>query len=80
MKIIENFIISKDELINLVSEIALTEEGREKLLKIMPERLTTLVPGMVTICAMLDFTGAEHIQIVLNGVREGFLYEKVLKK
>lgn len=75
---LSKFRLSKDLLIELVREIALDKSGKERILKFLPDRLTTLVPGIITIIAILDFCGAKEIEIALHGVREGFVYEKIL--
>ena len=74
------FILSKERLVEICRKITHTSEGRQNLTEIIPDRLTTLIPGIITIIAILDFTGSDKIQIVTNGVREGFVYENIISK
>lgn len=79
-KDLSGYKITKEELIDMCREICFTLKGKERVLRVIPDRLTTIIPGIVTIIAILDHTGAESISIVLHGVREGYLYEKLLIK
>lgn len=47
---------------------------------VLPERLYTLLPGMITLRAVTRFLGAGKIVVVKNSVREGYLWSKILGK
>lgn len=47
-------------------------------LKVKPDRVHTLFPGLLIIDAVAKFTKAKRIQISTNGVREGYLMERIL--
>ena len=55
------------------------EAARTDIEGIMPERLTTITPGIITITAIMDATDAREIEIVMNGVREGYLWANIAK-
>ncbi|PWM26158.1 MAG: hypothetical protein DBX44_01005 [Oscillospiraceae bacterium] len=66
-----------EELCKLMT--ALDMHGLRLIERVAPERITTLVPGILairTICRVLD---AEQIQVVKNGVREGYLCRYLLR-
>lgn len=77
-KDLSGYKITKDELTQMCREICFSKEGKERVLNAIPDRLTTIIPGVITIIAILDHTGTDTISIVLHGVREGYLYEKLL--
>lgn len=45
----------------------------------VPERLHTIVPGMVIAQTLIEQLGAESLEICKYGIREGYLLERVLK-
>lgn len=49
------------------------------MLKVVPERVRTVLPGMIVLETIADFIGGERIRISSSGVREGYIYERVLK-
>ena len=48
------------------------------LKKSFPDRLYSLVPGIITLCAICRCVGAEKLMIAVCGVREGFIYKEIL--
>lgn len=56
------------------------DEGRtvHLFLKVKPDRVHTLFPGLLIIDSMVQYTKAKRIQVSTNGVREGYLMEKIL--
>ncbi len=50
----------------------------EAVLKIAPERIHTLVPGLLVLDTVCKACGAEDITASACGVREGYLYKRVL--
>ncbi len=51
-----------------------------KILHVKPSRIHTVVPALIIIETITSYFGCEEIQISKFGVREGYLYEKVLKR
>ncbi len=50
------------------------------ILKIAPERVHTLVPGVLALDVICRACGAEDITVSACGVREGYLYQRVLEE
>ena len=61
----------------LIEDIDLS--GVRLIGKVLPERLNTIVPGMIVLRTVCKYVGAEEIEIVTSGVREGYLHECLLK-
>lgn len=51
----------------------------QKILQIAPDRIHTLIPGMVVLYTVLKNFGIESVIVSTSGVREGYLYHKVMK-
>lgn len=66
-----------DELCGLIDDMNLS--GVRLIAKILPERVNTIVTGILALRTVCKYVGADKIQIVKAGVREGFLYENLLK-
>lgn len=47
--------------------------------KACPDRVHTLVPGMVMVRTLMDSLGAEDLTVCKYGIREGYLVERMLK-
>ncbi|MGI6216636.1 MAG: hypothetical protein ACOYIK_03370 [Coriobacteriales bacterium] len=65
---------------NSVIEL-LSREYRETMhaiLRICPDRIHTVIPGMLAFEAIMSRAGSETLKISKHGVREGYLLEKVL--
>lgn len=56
------------------------DEGKtiHRFLKVKPDRVHTMFPGLLIIDTIAQYTKAKRIQVSLNGVREGYLMEKIL--
>ncbi len=52
----------------------------QKLLQTAPDRIHTLIPGMIVLYVILKTLGIETVTVAKSGVREGYLYHKVLKE
>ena len=50
----------------------------DKILKVCPDRIHTIIPGLVILRTLIDFYGIEEIYVSPYGVREGYLFDKVL--
>ena len=49
-----------------------------KILRVAPDRVHTVVPGMIILDTLCDYFGCEEIRMSNFGVREGYLYKKVV--
>ena len=56
------------------------EEVIKTLVRIMPDRLHTFIPGFFSCMRILRFAGTKNIVISPTGIREGFLYKNVMNK
>ncbi|MBD3108458.1 phosphatase [Bacillus sp. AGMB 02131] len=50
-----------------------------RILRVVPDRIHTIIPGMLILNEIATYFGSEVIRISNYGVREGYLYSKVLK-
>ena len=55
-------------------------ETLETLLNVVPERVRTILPGMIILNTIVKYFGIKNIYVSRAGVREGFLYRQVLNK
>lgn len=56
------------------------DKGVRLVSHVIPERLYTVIPAMLTLKEILKYTGAERLQVVKSSVREGYLCQKILKQ
>ena len=66
-----------DELCELMT--ARDMHGLRLMERVAPERITTIVPGILVIRTICRILGAKQIQVVKSGVREGYLCLYLLK-
>lgn len=50
----------------------------DKILKVIPDRVHTIIPGMIILKTIVKYYGIKEIIISPYGVREGYLFSKVL--
>lgn len=55
-------------------------KGVSFICHVIPERVYTIVPGLIILQSVCKYTGAKGIQTVKSSVREGYLWEKILKE
>lgn len=48
--------------------------------KITPDRVTTVIPGLAAFLGIFDACGIKNISVSTSGIREGYVYEKILKQ
>lgn len=51
-----------------------------KILRVAPDRVHTLIPGMIILDTVCRYCGCDEIVMSSFGVREGYLYKKVVGK
>ncbi len=75
-----NVIITMDGLKNMINTL-MNMPDREKMkliLKVKADRVHTLIPGMIILYRISKYFYADIIRISMTGVREGFVYHKIL--
>ena len=55
-------------------------ENLDILVEIVPERIKTIVPGMVIANTLIGFFKSKEIFYSDSGVREGYIYKKIIQK
>ncbi|SHO50796.1 Ppx/GppA phosphatase family protein [Anaerocolumna xylanovorans] len=50
------------------------------VLQVIPDRIHTIIPGLIAVDTIADFYEAEQIVVSKYGVREGYLYERITKE
>lgn len=58
----------------------LEKDAKKHLLRIVPERIHTMIPGLLILAGVIECFGCKRIEISRYGVREGYLFEKVLRR
>lgn len=56
------------------------KKALDLILRVAPERIHTLVPGLAALTVLLDWFQAKQVHISSYGVREGYLYRHVRKE
>ena len=67
-----------DEMMDTIYDMG--KDGIKLLCHVIPERVYTIIPGLIAIKAICQYTGAKGIIAIKSSVREGYLTEKVIKK
>lgn len=67
-----------DEMIPLLHKP--NKQTLHRILQIIPDRIHTITPGLLILQTISEYFGCETIYISGYGVREGYLYSKVLKE
>ena len=49
------------------------------ILKAIPDRMTTVIPGAIIIDEIMNLIHADDYAVSLYGVREGYLFNRILK-
>ena len=55
------------------------KEASDLILRLEPERIHTIVPGTLILRHVFHLFGAEQLVVGKNGVREGYLCQRILK-
>ncbi len=62
--------------------LALKNSHRKTLapvLRSIPDRIHTIIPGMIIADTIADYYGVRNIKVSKYGIREGYLYERIIK-
>lgn len=54
--------------------------ARRLILRTCPDRVHTIIPGLIVLCTVADRFGIENVTVSQYGVREGYLLERILCK
>lgn len=76
----ENLTISitkYDDLIELFDKV---KSDINLLNQVVPERLTTIIPGLTAFCRLLRYIGTHNITVTHAGIREGYLVKKLSRR
>lgn len=77
----ENKSIPAKNVKKLLKQLSQMEpEVLRKVLKVIPDRIHTIIPGMIVLQTMIKHFDCEEIRVSPYGVREGYLYQKILKE
>ena len=53
--------------------------ARDLLLKVCPDRLHTVTPGMIAVKVIMEKSSCTEVKVSKTGVREGYMFAKILK-
>ena len=73
-------VLTRDDILYLFG--CLTADRRrfiQAVLRTAPERMHTVVCGLSILAELFDITGAQRLSVCKNGLREGYLIERMLK-
>jgi len=77
----DNNVISSKDLKSMVKFLSKgSKEAIDTILQVSPDRIHTILPGMIILNEIVKKYGSEEIVVSDYGVREGYLFEKVLKE
>lgn len=80
-KVKNNYALTVEQIDDMLETIYdMGKDGIKLLCHVIPERVYTIIPGLVTIRTICEYTGAKRIIVIKSSVREGYLTEKVIKK
>lgn len=76
-----NLIVNVKHLDKVVDSIKDSKKLTLKsLLKNVPDRIHTIIPGLIVLETIANYFNSQNIIVSKYGVREGYLYERILKK
>lgn len=66
-----------DDLINLLGKI---KDDTELIKSVVPDRLTTIVPGLAAYCRLLYHMGIRSVVVTQASVRDGYIINKIKRR
>ena len=77
----ENNVIIAEDVPKLLKQFKGNEnEVLRRVLKVSPDRVHTLIPGMIVMNTVCEYVQCKDIIMSAFGVREGYLYQKLFSK
>ena len=78
---ISGYRMDTDDITTMIHTVkSMNMEGVKLLNKVLPERSHTIVPGMLVLGAIAKTARTKRIEVVKNGVREGFVVNIIMKR
>ena len=78
---ISDYQLSLEQIDSIIDTIyKMDVKGISFICHVIPERVYTIIPGLIVLRTICKYIGAEKIQTVRGSVREGYLWEKIMKK
>lgn len=75
---ITNRVIHYDQLKNLLESLSEQDKASYlNLIRIVPERIHTIIPGMIILKTIMKFFDIESVEVEYYGVREGYLARRL---
>jgi len=68
----------REQLKKLMKSFYHERDGVQRILRVAPDRIHTIIPGMILLRAITSFYGCEDIIVSEYGVREGYLIKTVI--
>ncbi|MFE5430823.1 phosphatase [Peribacillus simplex] len=66
------------EILSLLNKV--NKKSLRRLLQVVPDRIHTIIPGMIILDTIAQYYSSDTVCVSSYGVREGYLYSKVLKE
>lgn len=77
----ENKIMEAPRMKKMIKDITKNpRDGMKKILPIVPERIHTIIPGMIILSTIVKYYCTDNIYVSSWGVREGYLLQKLGKE
>ncbi len=74
------FFMTFDNLKNMYEKLKVYDtEVINLLTELVPHRITTVIPGLAAYLGIFEECGIKNIKVTTCGIREGYVYEKILK-
>jgi len=78
---INGYMIKTDDLYKMLYSFCSNKRNfAEEIIREAPDRIHTVVPGLILYTRIMKFVKSEYIKISSFGVREGYLIKNILKK
>lgn len=75
---LSNRSVGPDQLKKLLKSLYRDEDGLDRILRVVPDRIHTIIPGMILLRTIAKYYHCEELVISEYGVREGYLIKTVI--
>lgn len=76
----KNFIFEPDVSVYIMEYLKKEQNAEAVIGKLLPDRIRTVLPGIIAYSAVLKYLGCSSVNVVDCGVREGYLFVHLRKK